>query len=106
MTDLPDHLRAYRTARDLTQAQAAARLGVKLDTLQNWEAGRNRPRGLALTFLLEKITAAAPAAAHSKTSPVQKSAARPARERVTKPTTGTRAATRGGRTKSNHETKP
>lgn len=83
---LTDRLKAYRAAHDLTQRAAAAQLGVNLNTLQNWEAGRNTPRGLALATILSLITL-----------PVQKR--RPARVgRVTKPNTGTRAETRGGKT--------
>jgi transcriptional regulator with XRE-family HTH domain len=90
--NLPAQLKAWRSAHDLTQTAAAARLGVNLNTLQNWEAGRNTPRGLALATLLSLITL-----------PVQKR--RPARVgRVTKPNTGTRAETRGGKKKVTNET--
>ena len=44
-------LKKWRTANDLSQAQAVAAfqaegLPVTLDTLQNWEIGRRAPRGL------------------------------------------------------------
>jgi len=38
------HLRAWRLFRGLTQATAAARLGVKGSTLSRWERGGLAPR--------------------------------------------------------------
>ena len=55
-TSIPNQLRAWRRARRLSQSQAAPVLGVPLDTLQNWEQGRSRPRGLAVELLTTKLT--------------------------------------------------
>lgn len=44
---MPPDLRSTRSAAGLTQAQAAALLGVSLRTLEGWEAGRG---GTALTL--------------------------------------------------------
>lgn len=40
----------------LTQKEAAQKLGVSLRTLQNWEIGRNEPRGFAKAALLQRLT--------------------------------------------------
>jgi putative transcriptional regulator len=48
---ISSRLRAYRTARGLSQSGAAAALGVSLRTLQEWEQGRRTPCGLARTHL-------------------------------------------------------
>ena len=42
---------AARMASGLTQAQFAALMGVSLRTLQEWEQGRRKPGGAALTLL-------------------------------------------------------
>lgn len=55
MTTLSDRLRAWRRRWRLTQAQAAATLRVPKTTLENWEQGRNRPRGLSLEALVAKL---------------------------------------------------
>jgi DNA-binding transcriptional regulator YiaG len=47
-------LRAWRSRLELTQADAAERLGVPLRTLQGWEVARVAPRGYGRTAL-EKI---------------------------------------------------
>jgi transcriptional regulator with XRE-family HTH domain len=89
--NLPKLLTDYRDRHGLTQSAAADRLGVNVNTLQNWEAGRNAPRGLALSALLKMI---------SEKKPLPpKSAARPGGRRVTKTHKGTRAETRGGKKK-------
>lgn len=49
-------VRAWRRARDLTRADAARRLGVPYRTLEDWEAGRHAPRGLALRLITAKLT--------------------------------------------------
>lgn len=88
--NLPQLLKDFRAARALTQDAAAEQLGVNLDTLQNWEAARNAPRGLALAFLLQKISP-------TSSAPEKR---RPAQRRKSNPTTpGTRASTRGGNRK-------
>lgn len=48
-------LKKWRGKR--TQAEAAELLGVPLKTLQNWEHGRNEPRGLAAELLSIKLKA-------------------------------------------------
>ncbi len=58
----PDHLadnldkalpavRELRLRAKLTQAQFAARLGVPLETIRNWEQGKRSPRGPARALL-------------------------------------------------------
>jgi DNA-binding transcriptional regulator YiaG len=64
---LIQRLKKWRAANDLSQAQAVAAfkaggLPVTLDTLQNWESGRNTPRGLSAVALSEFL------ARHSKIS--------------------------------------
>ena len=51
---LDDALPAVRELRrraKLTQAQFAARLGVPLETIRNWEQGKRSPRGPARALL-------------------------------------------------------
>jgi DNA-binding transcriptional regulator YiaG len=48
-------LKDYRERRRFTQEQAAAKLGVSVRTLQNWEIARNMPRGFGLAALLKVI---------------------------------------------------
>ncbi len=50
-------LKRWRRVRSLSQSQAAPLLGVPVKTLQNWEASRRTPRGLALSALLKLISA-------------------------------------------------
>lgn len=40
---------------EMTQADAAAKLGVSLRTYQNWEQGHRAPSGIALQAILERI---------------------------------------------------
>lgn len=50
-------IRAYRRKHNLSQSEFAAKLGISVRTLQNWEIGRNAPRGLykiALMGVLKK----------------------------------------------------
>ncbi len=49
------YLKEYRERRRFTQEEAAAKLGVSVRTLQNWEIARNMPRGFGLTALLKVI---------------------------------------------------
>jgi DNA-binding transcriptional regulator YiaG len=51
-----EQLKRWRTTNGLTQVEAievlrSKGLPVSLDTLQNWEIGRNTPRGLAAVAL-------------------------------------------------------
>ena len=50
---LAEALRAARAARGITQAEAAANLGVPQPTVAGWESGARKPAGLALRYLLE-----------------------------------------------------
>jgi putative transcriptional regulator len=45
-------VKAIRERLGLSQHQFAALLGVSIDTLQNWEQNRRKPRGAARTLLL------------------------------------------------------
>jgi putative transcriptional regulator len=51
------YARGVRTRTGLTQAQFAARIGVPLETVRNWEQGKRSPRGpaRALLKLIEKV---------------------------------------------------
>jgi putative transcriptional regulator len=44
-------VRDLRLRSRLTQAEFAARLGVPLDTIRNWEQGKRSPRGPARALL-------------------------------------------------------
>lgn len=44
-------VRELRRRADLTQAEFAARLGVPLETIRNWEQGKRSPRGPARALL-------------------------------------------------------
>ncbi len=48
-----DALKGWRSAKKLSQSQAAERLGVPLKTLQNWEIARTKPQGFAEGALLK-----------------------------------------------------
>jgi putative transcriptional regulator len=45
------NVRALRLRNQLTQEQFAAKLGVPLDTIRNWEQGKRTPRGPARALL-------------------------------------------------------
>src|SRR5262249_34021151 len=49
--------RGVRARTKLTQAEFAARIGVPLETVRNWEQGKRSPRGpaRALLKLIEKV---------------------------------------------------
>jgi len=53
--DIASRLAAWRKKRQITQRQAAEHLGISERTLQQWEQGRQSPRGLALRTLLSEI---------------------------------------------------
>ena len=44
-------VRALRRRARLTQIEFAARLGVPVDTIRNWEQGKRQPRGPARALL-------------------------------------------------------
>jgi putative transcriptional regulator len=46
----PD-IKAIRNRLDLSQSEFAVMIGVSTSTLQNWEQGRRRPKGLARALL-------------------------------------------------------
>lgn len=45
-------IKAIRERLGLSQRQMANLMGVSVDTLQNWEQNRRKPRGAAKTLLL------------------------------------------------------
>jgi DNA-binding transcriptional regulator YiaG len=54
--DLPHLLYAWRLRNDLSQSAAALKLRISVRTLQEWEQGRARPRGLALSAIHKLIS--------------------------------------------------
>jgi len=44
-------IRALRSHLGLTQAQMASRLGIRQQTVSEWETGRYEPRGTSITLL-------------------------------------------------------
>ncbi len=64
----PAHLvRELRMRANLTQTQFAARLGVPVDTIRNWEQGKRDPRGPARALL--KVIEHAPDIAFAALAP-------------------------------------
>ncbi|MCI0464798.1 MAG: helix-turn-helix domain-containing protein [Gemmataceae bacterium] len=53
MTDFATRLRRLREALGLSQSELAARCGLSIDSLQNWEQNRVRPRLSALIQLAQ-----------------------------------------------------
>jgi putative transcriptional regulator len=47
----PPEVRDLRRRAQLTQQQFAARLGVPVETIRNWEQGKRAPRGPARALL-------------------------------------------------------
>ena len=45
------YARGVRARTKLTQAQFAARIGVPIETVRNWEQGKRSPRGPARALL-------------------------------------------------------
>ena len=45
------YARAIRSAARMTQAEFAARIGVPVETVRNWEQGKRSPRGPARALL-------------------------------------------------------
>jgi transcriptional regulator with XRE-family HTH domain len=56
----PEEIRASRESRGLTQVEFAKRIGVHPSSIQKWESGASRPRGVTLEKLLEEMDAAGP----------------------------------------------
>ncbi|MCA1997019.1 MAG: helix-turn-helix domain-containing protein [Armatimonadetes bacterium] len=48
-------LRAWRQGRQMSQSEAAGRLGVPVRTLQNWEIARTKPSRLLEQMLLRAM---------------------------------------------------
>lgn len=46
---------AWRDKRKLNRAEAAKLLDVPYRTLQDWEAGLRKPRGIALKLITKKL---------------------------------------------------
>ncbi|MBI4273784.1 MAG: helix-turn-helix domain-containing protein [Rhizobiales bacterium] len=61
------YARRIRAATKLTQAEFAARLGVPIETVRNWEQGKRSPRGPARALL--KVIDNAPDLAFAILSP-------------------------------------
>src|ERR1700741_4272579 len=57
------YARRVRSQTRLTQAEFAARIGVPIETVRNWEQGKRQPRGPARALL--KLLDAAPDVAFS-----------------------------------------
>jgi transcriptional regulator with XRE-family HTH domain len=51
MSTLKDRLRRIREELGLSQSELAARCGLSIDSIQNWEQGRTQPRLPALMQL-------------------------------------------------------
>jgi putative transcriptional regulator len=63
------YARGVRARTKLTQAQFAARIGVPIETVRNWEQGKRSPRGPARALL--KVIDAAPDVAFAVLSTVK-----------------------------------
>jgi putative transcriptional regulator len=61
------YARGVRAQTKLTQAQFAARIGVPIETVRNWEQGKRSPRGPARALL--KVIEKAPQVAFAVLSP-------------------------------------
>ena len=59
--DIAHYSRTLRGRTKLTQAEFAARIGVPIETVRNWEQGKRSPRGPARALL--KVLEEAPDAA-------------------------------------------
>jgi putative transcriptional regulator len=63
------YAKAIRAATKLTQAEFAARIGVPLETVRNWEQGKRAPRGPARALL--KLIDSAPDLAFAVLGPAK-----------------------------------
>jgi putative transcriptional regulator len=61
------YARGVRARTKLTQAEFAARIGVPIETVRNWEQGKRSPRGPARALL--KVIEKAPQVAFAVLSP-------------------------------------
>jgi putative transcriptional regulator len=64
-----DYARGIRARSGLTQAEFAARIGVPLETVRNWEQGKRSPRGPARALL--KLIDKAPEVAFAVLNPAK-----------------------------------
>ncbi len=48
----PTDVKQIRENFDISQSEFAGLLGISVDTVQNWEQGRRRPRGAARVLLM------------------------------------------------------
>lgn len=64
------YARGVRARTRLTQAQFAARIGVPIETVRNWEQGKRTPRGPARARL--KVIERAPDVAFAVLGPAQR----------------------------------
>jgi transcriptional regulator with XRE-family HTH domain len=55
MANFSTRLRTLREQRLLSQSELAARCGVSIDSLQNWEQGRTQPRLAGLLQLAQGL---------------------------------------------------
>ena len=49
---MPDTVSRFAVRHGLSQREFAQLLGLDIDTLQNWEQGRNKPDAAALSLVL------------------------------------------------------
>jgi putative transcriptional regulator len=68
-TDDAAYAKGVRARTRLTQAQFAARIGVPIETVRNWEQGKRSPRGPARALL--KLIDRAPDAAFAALNPAK-----------------------------------
>ena len=52
----PRLVRRWRRAHELTRAEACRRLTIPYRTLEDWEAGRRTPRGIALKLIIARLS--------------------------------------------------
>jgi putative transcriptional regulator len=66
------YAKGIRARAKLTQAEFAARIGVPIETVRNWEQGKRSPRGPARALL--KVIDQAPQVAFAVLDPARKAA--------------------------------
>lgn len=53
--EFADSLRVWRKCQGISRAELARRLGVPYRTLEDWEAGRRKPRGLSRRMVQHQL---------------------------------------------------